>query len=655
MTMLRVSPPSALLRGTQRILLCAAVFSATLVMGSSSAGSSSVAQAQVGVRLTDAGDSPPRVDGMLRDWRGVRRAAVGEGNDASFHYVIAYDAEHLYLNASIRDERVVRAANRPSRTDDALVISWVSANGRRGLRLQEFWIYPGVSGRAATVAVGGARGALRPLANARAVERQVRGGVDVEAAIPLSALGARWADGRLAIRYNDVDLESRPTVENAPASAEVVRGALDRLPRVMVDGGAAAAGSTSGPLRAFMRQQGMAGVEPDAVLRGDVAGDAQPETVARVGRWLVVFGPGYRDGQSYDSWQLPVRDGARVRSFALRDITGDGKEELVVSLRQEFDGGSRDLWRAIRFDGEQIAPIASIETRRENSFGSVEARLQIRRGRRGRRGRGSAPVIEVRIGEVQRGIAASSMRVLAEDDVEALLVPWGPVAMRRYRWDGTRLAVIGERPNRVFAEERPAAARAPDEGPSAPGLTEIQRAAMAALSIPPGTRPDHRARANVAEDRTVESVMMFGNTLVVFGVGFRGGDGYFSYAIPASDGQVQGMQAVDLTGDGRAEILLRVAMQAGDVEREFLVIHRFARGGRFPRVLMAEVARRQGPRAIENRVRAARELVIAPGRARGWNAQSWPWGADASSGFAPLLLPWRDSPRRYRFDGTRFL
>ena len=45
-------------------------------------------------------------------------------------------------------------------------------------------------------------------------------------------------------------------------------------------------------------------------------------------------------------------------------------------------------------------------------------------------------------------------------------------------------------------------------------------------------------------------------------------------------------------------------------------------------------------------------LRISPGRARGWSEQSYPFTTQSTDGYAPLLLPWKDAPVRYRVEGA---
>src|SRR5262249_51505291 len=98
--------------------------------------------------------------------------------------------------------------------------------------------------------------------------------------------------------------------------------------------------------------------------------------------------------------------------------------------------------------------------------------------------------------------------------------------------------------------------------------------------------------------------------------------------------------------------LFRVRQVMGDVARELLIVHQVTSDG-FPRLLLVEVARTQANRAIRNEVVAqSGALEIRPGRAQGWDRESYPqaWLTPARGDDAEqLLLPGSDGPRRYRF------
>jgi hypothetical protein len=72
--------------------------------------------------------------------------------------------------------------------------------------------------------------------------------------------------------------------------------------------------------------------------------------------------------------------------------------------------------------------------------------------------------------------------------------------------------------------------------------------------------------------------------------------------------------------------------------------------------LLADVTRRQGEHVIANRVLTrGGKLVIDPGSAEGWDAQSYPFTNEASGGAERLLLPWVDAAQSYRLEGGRFV
>jgi hypothetical protein len=62
----------------------------------------------------------------------------------------------------------------------------------------------------------------------------------------------------------------------------------------------------------------------------DVAGDAGTERVLVHGRDIVVFGKGFRSGTSYAFITVGVADGKDIVDATARDLTGDGKAEVIV-------------------------------------------------------------------------------------------------------------------------------------------------------------------------------------------------------------------------------------------------------------------------------------------------------------------------------------
>ena len=62
----------------------------------------------------------------------------------------------------------------------------------------------------------------------------------------------------------------------------------------------------------------------------DVAGDRGPERVLIHGKDMVVFGKGFREGLSYAFIAVGVADPKDILDATARDLTGDGKAEIIV-------------------------------------------------------------------------------------------------------------------------------------------------------------------------------------------------------------------------------------------------------------------------------------------------------------------------------------
>lgn len=602
--------------------------------------------AQAGIRVYDV--EQIRVDGSLADWGAATFTEVGQGDDASMRFALAADAQGLYVGAEVRDDRLVRTSS-PGNREDAVVLTLSVPEGRRQ-QISDIYLFAGVTGRSAASAglAASIGGPPRTIAGARVVEgpRRAGRGYVIEAFIPFARIpgGARWDTARATIRLRDVDSEAHPVVESEPALVPT------SAPVPLM-----AAGGASGALEQFLTSRGLGAARPSHDLSGDVAGDARPERVYVVDRFVLVTGPGYRDGTSYAFHELPIRQGSDARSASLRDLTGDGKAELVLVIRQRNDQGERDLWQVLSLSGERPTPVFSIEVRKATRAGSIEASVRILRAR----GRG-APEIEVTAGRAQ-GLDAASWREAPADDAEPILLPWGPIRSRRYRWSGRDFARTGERPNPSYREPTPeptptasAGTRPAPEPPRAPSQDELLAAFRRERGIARGVRPRFRFETNVAGDRAPETALVYGRHLVLVGPGIQGGTSWLYYEVPApSDDDLVNVQAADVTGDGRAELLFTVRQRFGEVSREVLVVHQVTDRG-FPRLLQVEVARQSGTASVRNEVstRGGR-LEIAPGRAREWGAAHWPFTRDPNDGAEPILLPWTDRAVRYRYAGGR--
>jgi len=623
------------------------------------------AGAQVALRVVRLDDAALRVDGDLRDWDRlrIRRLPVGtpDDGDGSFRHGLAHDDRGLYLAASVRDPR--RVSGPPtSRRQDALVWSFAPPAGDP----RELWIFPGVPGeRASAARMASPGGRLAPAAGVRVVEgprRDGEPGVAVEVFVPFAIVpgGDRWSEGRLAVRYQDVDREARPDVRAVIASV----ADLDRpttWPPLRV------AGTPSAVLRGFLAARGLEAAPHRFDLRGDVTGDGAPERVVIVDRFVVVFGSHYREGRGFDFLALPVRGGQDVAEARLEDLTGDDVAELVLVYRVRDDGVVSDVWRVLDPEPGRIRPLLGVETSRRWGRRALSAPVRVQRSRTG------APGLEIRAASADDIPPDEIPTPRLEPGIRPLLVlPLATVKKRTLRFQEGAFAVVAEEPAPASAPPAPRAASSPPPPPApAPApAARFDRDAILALArrrlaLPAGTPPRHRVRGNVAGDGQPEEAVVLGTHLVVLGPGFREGRGFFAFPLPAEGGpdDVLGLETADLTGDGVDELLIRVRRRAGDITRQVLLVHRIGDqdGGDFPRLAAIEVRRARGDAWVENRVRVQgrgrrARLVVQPGRARGWDERSWPWAPEAPEATpTPVLLPWRDRPVRYRWDGGRLV
>lgn len=617
--------------------------------------------AQAPLALTPMQVGHIRVDGDVGEWRGPRWSELGDQEAGAMEHALAFDADAVYVAARVWDDDLVRT-RAPGPREDAVVLTLALPDADGDWRTTEVWLFAGLVGR--IPGAGGLGPPGRPSVS-RAIQ-VVEGPLDrgkgyvLEARIPLRSLagGRDWMLGRGALRLHDVDGRvGAPARDLATTRADPARPSA--LPPLLADGG------PNTTLADFLRQKQMAG--SDRELLGDVTGDARLERVAFAGTFAVVVGPDIDAGRGFRFVDLPVTTSAGVRDAQLRDVTGDAKAELLVTLRQKNDLGSRDLWRIVDLTKAQPKPIFGLEVRKETGDGVVESTLEVARG-----ARGGAPEIETRIG-VARGLGPDNYAEGTPADVQPILLPWGPVARRVYQWDGMRFAVIDETPNPAAkaasvkagatgvvsagrasaAPVTPGPVRTYAEPPSAAELIQAFREAQ---GIDASVPPRFTIHVNVAEDKRVESVMLFGAHLLILGEGFQGGTGWCWFGLPVHDGaDVQRVFSADVTGDGRREVFVRIKQLIGDVQREILLGYTFEGEG-LRRILGVEVRRAQAGHSVGNVVRVVPDgkqwaLRIYPGGATAWDARSYPFVAEQTDQWGPLLLPWKDATLQYRYDG----
>jgi hypothetical protein len=608
---------------------------------------SSPVRAQATLPIAEVAGGSITVDGLLRDWSATM-TSLGTGDDASIRFALAYDGEGLFVGAEVHDDRMVRTAH-PGDMEDAVIVTLALPRGH-ALTGTEIWLYAGVTGTSAAVVQTGTVGARRRSSprGAQVVEAPLPrgGGYTIEAFIPWAAIPGhdRLEDGRGSVRYHDVDQAAHPTVEAEPALCPVDRAHLDQLLPLAPSNG------ETERLRGFLEPRGLSATRPSHEWRIDVAEDATVEHVMIIDRFVVVVGPAYQGGTGYGFAELgiaAVADLIRVDNPV--DLTGDGHAELPLVLRQRGTSGSRDLFEVISLSSPSIDSIFDIEIRKETPQGSVDATARVVPGRRG-----AAPTIVTAIGAAH-GLDASTLHESPSTDAQPMLLPWGPVAERTFRWNGRTFAQTAERANAHYVDPATSAATtstaSSEPAVAAVTMDDVLAAFRREAGIGARARPSFDRTGNLAGSAAPERALVFGRELVVVGPEFRDGTGWFRYQLPCEAADLADFSIADLTGEGRAELLFRIRQTIGDVHREILLVHMFTPTD-FPAVLTREIAREREGNRIENQVlTTGGHLEIRPGTATGWSASNWPFSdAAPTDGVEPPLLPWRDHAITFRFD-----
>ncbi|WP_437670304.1 hypothetical protein [Sorangium sp. So ce131] len=593
-----------------------------------------------------------KLDGVPKEWPvsfsslGFKLKGKPAKADLAAQAAIAYDDARVYVVADVTDDALRGGADHV-----ALVL------GFPGGKVHEVALYPGEPGKTAgSVKLAGGKAA----AGAKVVEAPRGGGYTLEASIPWSAF-PEAATTRVGLRaglfVHDADGGAVDAIVGSAASeAYASLSPLATEPELALSEG-------------LLKSKGIHGA-PSYDLVVDVAGDAMRERVIVYERYLVVLGPGFRKGAQYYFEDLGVdaKEGM-LPSLTARDLTGDGQAELILRKRSGSSAKYREVMHVMQFGaGDTPRPIFQHEIAIATDKGSVVNEVDFVPD-------GAKTAIRVRPGKATR-YDASNYAEGVEQSYDPLLLPWGPIKSQLYKLTGGAFTKASE--ERQAAAPRPAPAQAAEEArPAAkPALApgELLDKVYALYRRDRGassSKPRFDLGADVAGGREPERVLLHDRDIVVFGKGFRGGTGYafMTLAQFASPGDIRSVSARDLTGDGKAEIIVHGTVRApapkeagnGTVDRDVVLIFRIEGEG-IQRVFAAEVARSIGTKKIAGELRFVRVgdkvgIELAPGRAIEWTEETYPFNQDKGpvGGFEPLLLPWGGAQAvKYVWNGSSF-
>jgi hypothetical protein len=175
-------------------------------------------------------------------------------------------------------------------------------------------------------------------------------------------------------------------------------------------------------------------------LSADLAEGKEAERLVIHNRDLVVFGPGFRGGRGFAAVELESFEKASdIRKVTTRDVTGDGKDEIVIEglihspMPADLGGGTmrREVVMIYKLEGGQFERIFAAELARNIGNKRVEARISFP-------GRKTIVLKPGRARGYDEGTYPWRQKMSPEGDFEPLLLPWGGVAQVRVKYDGKR-------------------------------------------------------------------------------------------------------------------------------------------------------------------------------------------------------------------------
>jgi hypothetical protein len=585
-----------------------------------------------------------KLDGLAKEWSSLSplsHAVKGRAGkpDAEGRAALSYDVNNVYLAAELTDDNLRAGADHLE-----LVL------GFPGGTVYALQIFPGEPGKSPGSAKleGGAA-----IAGAKVIEAPSAGGWSIEAAIPWATFPMAKSVRvglRGAIFFHDAD--GGAAIKNLLGTAP--SAAYASLPPISTETEQALADG-------LVRDKSIKGA-PRFNLLADVAADAMKERVLVYDRYLVVLGSGFRKGTEYFFTDLGV-DPAKgmLPSFEVRDLTGDGKAEIVLRKRVGSPARFREVLQVLQFgSGDVPLPIFQHEVGVTTESGSVSNEVSFLAD-------GAKSTIKITPGAA-KGFTVDTYREPTESSFDPALLPWGAIAAQTYGWNGRDFAKTGEdkQTPQEKAPEKPAGNDLP-KPPPPPSAAELLEQVHAQYKRDRGAtgRPRFDLAVDLTADKQAERVLVYDRDLVLFGKGYKGGTGYTFLTLTqfASGADILDLGARDLTGDGKAELIVKGVMHApapkelgGTVDREVVLVYQM-QGETLKRVFAAETARSMGKKRIQASLRFFGDgLELSPGKATEWTEATYPFGQDQSAGgFEPLLLPWGGTkPVRFRWSGSSF-
>jgi hypothetical protein len=622
--------------------------------------------------------NPVKLDGVLNEWPAPAKAAelVKGSTRSTLKISLQYDDKNLYIGVDVTDSSFA-----PGKDYVSLALAVPRPGGNGTYASYELGFYAGKPGESE----GSVRyGRQNRVPGAKIVEAPTNDGYTFEAIVPFAAI-AEMRSTRVGIHGRAAYVDGDAVIATGPGDAQhpTAMAWVPSEPELSL-------------IEQLLAPKGLTKIAPAAEIVADLTGDGVRERIAVFEHYLTICGTSFLGGTGFFYRDLV---GELVR-LEVRDVSGRGMGDVVVRRRQSVGDGTREyleVLSALTANQEPRLTFAHEIGIRQSDRHIVNA-VRMSRGE-----------IDVST-QPPIGWEAASYSEPVANDVEPILLPWAGVRSQVYRFDGSRFARVKEvtQTEQILATSplRPAGADAASAG-ERPGGGEARRSLAARPVEPPtprvgrggelsaevldryrkdrgvvaGVAPKVDLKVQVAGDPRPERVLLVERDIVVLGPGFKGGTGYAFTTMEqfADAADIQDMSARDVTGDGRADLVVRGVrhVTAPDdvpsaspprgrdlVDLEMMFLYEVRNDG-ITRVFGIETAREQEGKRVQGLVQfipapggKALDILSAPGRATGWTAKTYPWvqNQPGEGNVEPLLLPWGGiGSVRYTWNGSQFV
>ncbi len=618
-----------------------------------------------------------RIDGRLREWprltslsENVSRSSLGS---LEAEGLVGYDKSNLYVAMRVTDKNLVLSGNHGQKEDHAVLAISFPTNGG-GFKNYRVRLHPGKPGKSAGSVKhsGGAK-----ISGAKIIEAPDNDGLTFEASIPWSAFSQAKlvrAGLRGALLYYDAERPGKIGAVIGTSSKQ--NGAM---PMLTLE-------SEYSLNNGLVFPKGLS-AKPDKELVGNVVSDKMYERIAVYGRYLTVNGWNYRKGREFYFQDLQVLNRGDLTRFELRDFTGDGHDDLVIQRKVGSSGNQKEYFEVWHFRASDDGPQLLFQHVVGLTSGEASIRNQV--DIKQKKGKLRVIVSQGKYSKVDP--ETWDVEPQSGKNLYPALLPWQGTQSRSFEWNVEQFEMVDEQAGKpkmtgpkgkgtkMWSGKGPPAgfetddSQAPPPPPRPPTAEEEMDRVYALYRADRGvkkTKPSFDFVTNVAGDSTTERVLIHGKDIVAFGKNFKTGSSYVYITVGVKEAKdILSVTARDVTGDGRAEVIVRGVLHAkasdelgGDVvTRHALFIYKIRQSG-ITRIFAAETGRSLGDKNILGHVKftpagAGLGIRLQPGRAVGWSEKSYPFPQDRLpyGGLEPLLLPWTDmSARTYAFDGTAF-